>query len=188
MKSLQTFLNALPHWLVALAVAFGGGAYTFASELPASSALSVFSSLASAESFAKGAALAGLGAVILLAKQSWLTPPAAKAPGFITNAFLHVLAPCTLVFALSCALFSKVEPPAANFAVCVANDAAQDKALAQVVIDCGGDIVAVVESLFSSSDSGVKKSKTLAEAVKLKTVVASLPAPDAGSDAGDSGK
>jgi hypothetical protein len=72
-----------------------------------------------------------------------------------------------------CALFTAVEPSAASFAVCVANDAARDASISQIVTDCGGDAVAVVVSLLGSSDSRVVGSRAYVEARSLRAALTS---------------
>lgn len=79
----------------------------------------------------------------------------------------------------ACALFSKVEPPTATFAVCVASDAAKGDSVSAIAVDCGGDALGVIEALIGSTDPKVTASKAYAEA---KVTKASLSL-DAGAGA-----
>jgi hypothetical protein len=79
-----------------------------------------------------------------------------------------------------CALFKKAEPPLADFAVCVAGDAAQGMSVVQIAENCGGDLGRVILTLLESTEPKVQTSKAFGEAVSLKHTFAAHPELAAG--------
>ena len=182
-----------------MAIAFGSGVESYLQALPAATLVQAFSSLASMKALATAAASAGaMGAIAFIGAylKSFHVPDASG--GGASVSALSPAKPVVIppvppqhnemgrlfrwspglafaVFALSlaaCALFSKVEPPAANFATCVAGDAAKGDYVAVIAVDCGGDALAVIEALISSADPTVTASKAYAEAKATKAALA----------------
>ena len=185
--------------ITGMAIAFGSGAEAYLQALPAATVLQAFSSLATLKALAIGAASAGaMGTIAFIgaylksfhvpdasgggASVSALSPakPVAIPPvppqrNEMGRLFRWAPRLAFAVFALclaACALFSKIEPPSATFAVCVANDAAKGDSVAVIAVDCGSDALAVIEALISSADPTVTTSKAYAEAKAMKAALA----------------
>jgi hypothetical protein len=70
--TILAYWNALPAWVPAVVLAFLGAGYNYLDTIPTEQLLSALATWPGALALLKGAAVAGLGAVMLLVKQSFL--------------------------------------------------------------------------------------------------------------------
>lgn len=67
--------------------------------------------------------------------------------------------------------------PTLTFVECVAADAVEDKPIASIVTDCGGDVPAVIAAIVTSQDAKVLSSPAFSEATRTKAAFALAPSP-----------
>lgn len=80
---------------------------------------------------------------------------------------MRTLLSTVFVVSLSACFTGKSVQPAANLAVCIANDALVGKPVAQIAVDCGTDIEQVILSLLGSSDPNVNATPAHAESLRV---------------------
>ena len=68
-----------------------------------------------------------------------------------------------------------VVPPSVQTLTCIATDVVAAKTLAQIISDCGGDAVAIITAILTSTDPAVTSSSAYAEAKSLKARLGALP-------------
>lgn len=87
-----------------------------------------------------------------------------------------LLAMLSLLALIGCALFGKVAPPAVAAVGCIVDDAAKGDSIAQIVLDCGGDVAQVIGVLTSpSAPAAVSGTKAQLEAQKARAALAGAP-------------
>lgn len=74
-QTVLAWWNALPHWVVVVLLTVGGAAYNYVDSIPPAQLLAALSTSAGALALLKGAAVAGLGGLMLLVKQSFVSVP-----------------------------------------------------------------------------------------------------------------
>lgn len=72
---------------------------------------------------------------------------------------------------LACAQLPAVAPSAVASTDCIVTDAGKGDSIAQIVLDCGGDVAQVVEILLASKPAMASETKAYGEAVRVKAAV-----------------
>lgn len=102
-------------------------------------------------------------------------PPAAPKVDPVTAAAAKLSGVLMLAFLAGCSLFSHVAPPAVAAVGCIVDDAAKGDTVAQIVVDCGGDVAQVIAVLTSpTAPAAVQGSKALDEAKRAKAALAGV--------------
>lgn len=120
------------------------------------------------------ATLANVFAMFFTDTQKIAAGPSSRR-GFVSARAMIGIAATTLTLSVACGVVQSVAPTAVPLAACVAQDAIAKKSLLQMVADCGGDLLAVLDALLASTDPAVQQSAAYAEAARLQAGLAHLP-------------
>jgi hypothetical protein len=77
---------------------------------------------------------------------------------------------------LACPAAIAIAPPAIDFGACVAKEAIGGKALEQIVVDCGGDLVSVISAIFQATEPTIPTTKAYGEALAIRRVMLAVDA------------